>query len=190
MVNREFLRCFLMRTQDPILGGFCKYEGSFSGIGIPPFEFRLHYIHCSDVMHTYLSISALSIFNEPLLHPVFCPLNISSRSYERLLKKNGSNPIINGWLCILIIKSLFFLKLKKILIGDINMLVLFLSFKWIWELLRWYNFNNTVLYLHKNKLPSSQLVSFYLVSSMWLKWNGNETVYIMLLLRWLIYFYG
>jgi len=70
IINKEYLRHFLLRTQDPVVGGFCKHEeGSFS-----------------DIMHTYLSLSSLSIFNEPLLSPVFCPLNISQRAYQHLMK--------------------------------------------------------------------------------------------------------
>jgi len=67
LVDEEVMRSFLMRTQDETVGGFSKYEDS-----------------TSDVLHTYFSLAALSIFDEPLVAPLFVPLNISRRAYEHL----------------------------------------------------------------------------------------------------------
>ncbi|KAI1726745.1 prenyltransferase and squalene oxidase repeat domain-containing protein [Ditylenchus destructor] len=69
LVDENKVRSFLIRTQDELIGGFSKYEDT-----------------TSDALHTYFSIAALSIFEEPLLNPVFPPLNISRRAYEHLLR--------------------------------------------------------------------------------------------------------
>ncbi|KAE9551992.1 hypothetical protein FO519_004790 [Halicephalobus sp. NKZ332] len=68
LVNTETLRGFLLECQDTSIGGFCKYTDAES----------------SDVLHTYFGIAALSIFNEPLLKPIFPALNISMRAFEHL----------------------------------------------------------------------------------------------------------
>lgn len=70
LVNTETLRNFLLECQDITIGGFCKYTDAES----------------SDVLHTYFGIAALSIFNEPLLRPIFPALNISMRAFEHLQK--------------------------------------------------------------------------------------------------------
>lgn len=44
-----------------------------------------------DILHTYFSIAALSIFGEPLLTPVYAPLNISRRAYEHLVRLCNKN---------------------------------------------------------------------------------------------------
>ncbi|KAI1728502.1 prenyltransferase and squalene oxidase repeat domain-containing protein [Ditylenchus destructor] len=69
LVDETKVRSFLIRTQDELIGGFSKYEDS-----------------TSDALHTYFSIAALSIFEEPLLNPIFPPLNISRRAYEHLMR--------------------------------------------------------------------------------------------------------
>jgi len=73
LVDRSSLRSFLMHAQDLVVGGFSKYED-----------------YISDLLHTCLGISALAIFHEPLISPVFPELNLSRRSYEHLRKIQSS----------------------------------------------------------------------------------------------------
>uniref|UniRef100_A0A0N5ARL9 Geranylgeranyl transferase type I subunit beta n=1 Tax=Syphacia muris TaxID=451379 RepID=A0A0N5ARL9_9BILA len=39
-----------------------------------------------DILHTYFSIAGLSLIHEPFLCPLYSPLNVTYRTYERLLK--------------------------------------------------------------------------------------------------------
>lgn len=61
-------RQYIMTTQDKLTGGFSKWPGST----VDPF-------------HTYFGICGLSFLEEPGLLPVCATLNISMRSYERML---------------------------------------------------------------------------------------------------------
>ncbi|KAH7729796.1 hypothetical protein AAVH_02270 [Aphelenchoides avenae] len=67
LVDHTALRAFLISTQDDLIGGFSKYSDS-----------------TSDVLHTYFSIAALSIFNEPTLAPTYVPLNVPYRAFDHL----------------------------------------------------------------------------------------------------------
>jgi geranylgeranyl transferase type-1 subunit beta len=75
-VNVEELRNYLMAAQDELIGGFSKFADSKS-----------------DVLHTYFSLAGLSLFNEPLLTPVYAPLNVPMRAHEHLsrLRRNVPN---------------------------------------------------------------------------------------------------
>uniref|UniRef100_A0A1I7UUE5 Terpenoid cyclases/protein prenyltransferase alpha-alpha toroid n=1 Tax=Caenorhabditis tropicalis TaxID=1561998 RepID=A0A1I7UUE5_9PELO len=71
LISPTHLREFLMISQHPHIGGFCKYPepGGYS-----------------DILHTYFSIAALSLLGEPSLNPVHPSLNVSMRAAEHIAR--------------------------------------------------------------------------------------------------------
>ncbi|KAF1765817.1 hypothetical protein GCK72_005770 [Caenorhabditis remanei] len=69
LISPAHLREFLMISQHPHIGGFCKYPepGGYS-----------------DILHTYFSIAALSLLGEPALNPVHPSLNVSMRAADHI----------------------------------------------------------------------------------------------------------
>ncbi|EGT48126.1 hypothetical protein CAEBREN_32678 [Caenorhabditis brenneri] len=73
LISPAHLREFLMISQHPHIGGFCKYPepGGYS-----------------DILHTYFSIAALSLLGEPGLNPVHPALNVSMRAADHIARLN------------------------------------------------------------------------------------------------------
>ncbi|CAI2329300.1 unnamed protein product [Caenorhabditis sp. 36 PRJEB53466] len=70
-ISKPHLREFLMISQHPHIGGFCKHPepGGYS-----------------DLLHTYFSIAALSLLGEPTVNAVHPSLNVSMRAAEHIAR--------------------------------------------------------------------------------------------------------